>query len=63
MSFALNSEELRTALLTSLETNELINNYVDDITSAYTHLMDEYGSFTASGVEDNKLEELHNNIY
>ena len=38
MSFALSSEELRTTLLTNLDVDDTVNKYVNDITSAYTHL-------------------------
>ena len=63
MSFALSKDEIGSVLKTSLEDSETINNYVDDISTSYSHLVDTYGPFTASGVDANILTTLHNDIW
>lgn len=63
MSFAVDANELADALATSLEQDAVVTNYIDDIKAAYLHLIDEFGGFSPSGIEDAKLDELHNNIY
>ena len=63
MAFAISSDEIKEVLLASLETNETINNYVDDIEASYAQLVTEYGPFTPSGLEESRLSELHNNNY
>ena len=63
MSFALSKDEIGPTLETSLEDNETINNYIDDVTVSYSHLVDTYGEFTASGVDNSRLDTLHNDIW
>ena len=63
MSFAMDSEELRTALIASLDLDVTMNNYIDDAVDAYGRLIDEFGSFTPIGVTDSSSSTLHSNIY
>ena len=63
MSFAMDVDELREALATSLELDDTINNYIDDISVSYEELIKEYGSFSPAGVEESKLSTLANDIY
>ena len=63
MSFALSKEEIGDVLKTKLDESDTLNNYVDDMVSSYSHLVDTYGPFTASGVADNQLTTLHNDDY
>lgn len=63
MSFAMDEIELHDALSTSLELDDTMNNYIDDATSAYQELLDEYESFSPSGVKEAELEALHANTY
>ena len=63
MAFQVNPDELEELLLTSLDIDSVITNYVYDIKNAYTNLISEYGNFKALGIEECKLENLHNNIY
>lgn len=63
MSFAISKDEMRDVLKTSLEDSERLNNFLDDIDVAYSNLVDTYGEFSASGIDDSLLDELHNNIY
>ena len=63
MSFAVNAEQLKTALATSLDLDTTMNNYIDDVTISYGELIKEYGSFKPSGIDNNQLSALHDNIY
>ena len=63
MSFGMDVEELTDALSTSLELDDTMTNYIGDITSAYTYLIEDYGGFTPNGVAEDQLDELHNDIY
>ena len=63
MSFAISKDEMSSILKTSLEENETLNNYIDDVSTSYSHLVDTYGAFTASGVSGEKLETIHKDIW
>ena len=63
MSFAIAKDNLASILKTSLENNETISNYIDDVSNSYAHLVDTYGEFTASGVKDSQLETLHKDVW
>ena len=63
MSFAVNADELEALLATSLDLDLVMRNYIDDIKSAYTTLINAYGSFNAYGIEESELENLHGDIY
>lgn len=63
MSFAMDAETLRASLSTLLELNETVNHYLDDVTSSYEVLVEEYGAFTPAGIEETKLPALHANPY
>ena len=63
MSFAMDAEALATALTTSMPNDSKINDYIIDATVAYNHLIESYGEFTASGVNESELSALHNDIY
>ena len=63
MSFEIGVNNIKDVLETSIELDSTITNYTDDISSAYSELNKTYGSFTYKGVEDNKLDNLHNDIY
>ena len=63
MSFAISKDEISTVLKTSLEVDDTINNFVDDISISYTHLVDTYGDFSPSGVNEDQLETVHNDIW
>ena len=73
MAFAVNPQELRDVLLTGLNDTDKdltdlgygkgsINDWVDDICSAYMVLWDKYGEFTAKGVPADRLDEMHADI-
>ena len=63
MSFAVNADELEALLASSLDLDLVMRNYIDDIKSAYTTLINAYGSFNAYGIEESELENLHGDIY
>ena len=63
MSFAVDADELEELLRTSLNLDSVMINYIDDIKSSYITLISEYGAFSAQGIEESELENLHNNIY
>ena len=63
MSFVISKDEIGPILKTSLDDNETINNYIDDVSISYSHLVDTYGEFTASGVKEESLETLHNDVW
>ena len=63
MSFALSKDEISTVLKTSLEEDETINNYIEDVSISYSHLVDTYGAFSASGVNDKDLQTIHNDVW
>ena len=53
MAFAMDSHELETALAVGLDLNADQNaDWIADITTAYSHLWDTYGPFTAAGVDE-----------
>ena len=60
MSFAMDPAALKTALSTELDLTADNNAlWIEDIVTAYTHLCDTYGPFTAAGLEGDVLEMLH----
>ena len=63
MSFAMNPTKMREALSKHVEADETSQKYINDIISAYEHLIAEYGEFTAQGVVDSEQEALHSNVY
>ena len=63
MSFAVNVEELRTALSTSLDLDTTMSDYIDDVTYSYNELIKDYGAFTPAGVNENQLSSLQSNNY
>ena len=63
MAFAVDANELGLLLSTAIDLDLVMTNYIDDIKSAYTHLISEYGSFSAQGIEESRLDNLHNNVY
>lgn len=63
MSFAIPKEEIETVLKTSLDSNETVNNFIEDISVSYSHLFETYGEFTASGIDANRENELHEDIW
>ena len=63
MAFAMNPQELRSALSTYVEDDETSQKYINDIINAYEQLIPLYGPFTPLGVEDEKLSEMQANIY
>ena len=63
MSFALDADELKNALSTSLDLDATMNDYIDDVTYSYNELIVEYGAFTPGGVAESQLSTLHSNIY
>lgn len=53
MAFAMDAHELETALAVGLDLNADQNaDWIADITTAYSHLWDTYGPFTAAGVDE-----------
>ena len=63
MSFAMDGEELKAALSTSLDLDITMSNYIDDVSSSYEELIEEYGEFSPNGVSDSELATLHANNY
>ena len=63
MSFALSKDEISTVLKTSLGEDETLNDYIDDVSVSYSHLVDIYGAFTASGINDELLETIHSDTW
>lgn len=63
MSFAIPKEDLESVLKTSLEESVTLNNYVDDVVSSYSHLVDTYGPFNAAGLSSNLIETVHSDPY
>ena len=63
MYFAMSPDEMAVALKTNLPEDTIISNYVDDIQTAYSALINKYGIFTASGINESNMDEIHNDIY
>ena len=63
LSFAISKDEIGSILKTSLEEDETINNYIDDVSISYSHLVDTFGEFTASGVSGELLTTIHNDVW
>ena len=63
MSFALSKNEIGTVLKTSLEESETLNNFIDDVTVSYSHLVDTYGEFSASGAKSEILQAIHSDVW
>ena len=63
MAFSLTPQEMRVVLSKYVEEDENSQKYINDVVAAYEQLIPLYGPFTPSGVEDNKLEEMHANKY
>ena len=63
MSFAIPEEDLESILKTSLEESVDLNNYVDDVVSSYSRLVDTYGPFSAAGLSSGLIETVHEDPY
>ena len=62
MAFKMTPDEFRVAL------NKYVNDatstkYINDIINAYTHLIATYGEFSPSGIDESRLNELHQDVY
>ena len=71
MAFAIEPEKMRGVLLTDLSNTDedltdlgygrgSLLDWIDDITTAYDSLWENYGPFTPQGVARDRLEEMHN---
>ena len=59
MAFAMDAEALGTALASGLDLNADDNaDWIADITTAYTHLWETYGPFTAAGVAEETIKTM-----
>ncbi len=63
MSFNIPKDDLESILKTSVVESETLNNCVEDVVSAYSHLVDSYGTFTASGMSSDLSETVHKDPY
>ncbi|MDO5446373.1 MAG: hypothetical protein Q4F34_01165 [Prevotellaceae bacterium] len=60
MSFAMNPDQLAQVLASGLDNAPAeCNNWIHDITSAYSHLYDKYGPFTPDGLNEASIETVH----
>ena len=64
MAFAMNPDELKTALGSKLDVNADNNaDWIADTTAAYSHLWDAYGPFTAAGVDEETMKTIQSDVW